>query len=255
MRKNNIHARDITSSQQKIIYWLAVFTLLTSKQIQLLAGHKDNKRSHIWLSDLVIKGYIQVMPFKQNNTKIFQLLPKGLQLAGKLFEIRIKKLVATKNISLLIIDRYLSLASIYIQLLSDTEKDALTFYTQVTMPYEFFTITPDAYFTYQNKTYFLELDRETQSIPVWKKKFEKYAKYYHSSHWKKFTPSHFPAVCIVSLTKQRTKKLLQLAEELFSTSTFAPIILKFTTFDELQSLGANADICKTPLDKDEYTFL
>ena len=255
MTKNNIYASDITLSQQKIIYWLAQFTLLTSKHIQLLAGHKDNKRSHTWLSDLVIKGYIQILPFKQDNTKIFQLLPKGLQLAKKLFDIRIKKLLAIKNISLLTIDRYLSLANVYIQLVQDTEKDAFTFFTPATMPYEFFSITPDAYFSYQDKTYFLELDRETQSIPVWKKKFERYAEYYHSKHWKKFTPSHFPSVCIVSLTKHRTKKLIQLAEELFNTSTFAPIIFKFTTFDQLQSLGAHADICKTPLDKDEYTFL
>lgn len=257
MEKNNIYASDISPKQQEIIYQLAQFTLLTSTQIQALLHHKDNKRSYVWLVDLVKRRYIRVLPFKQNNTKIFQLESTGMLLAQRLLSLHIKKRLSIKNISLITIDRYLLIADIYLQLMKDkeTEKSNITYFTPITMPYDFFSITPDVYVTSQDLSYFLEIDRETQSMNVWQKKFEKYAEYYNTNHWKKLSPSYFPAVCVISITQQRVNKLSQLVELLFNTSTFAPIVFKFTTLDELLSQGSNEDICRVPFKKEKYTFL
>ncbi len=241
--KNNIHSKDITPKQQEIIRFLSVFTLLTRTHVQALVHHKNHKRSATWLQDLTEKGYIKELPFKRNTAKIFCLQNKR---------------VANKNISLLTIDRYLLLADIFLQLQEDAREN-VKFSTQITMPQEVEIITPDAYFTYtkslKEKTYFLEIDRETQSLSVMRKKFEKYSKYYYAKNWKKFTPVYFPAICVVSVTKERKEKLLKLVEELFNTSKFAPIIFKFTTIDDFLTQGSHAEICLVPFEKEMYGVL
>ncbi len=241
--KNNIHSKDITPKQQEIIRFLSVYTLLTSTQTQALLQHKNHKRSATWLKDLTKKGYLQELPFKRNTAKIFCLQNKR---------------VASKNISLLTIDRYLLIVDIFLHLQKDAGAN-VKFFTQITMPQEIEIITPDAYFIYKSKrkekTYFLELDRETQSLSVMKKKFEKYSKYYYAKHWKQFTPVYFPAVCVVSVTKERKEKLVELVEELFNTSKFAPIVFKFTTIDEFLTQGSHAEICLVPFEKEMYGVL
>ncbi len=257
MKRSNVYIHNVTPEQQKILCWLALFTILTKKHMQKLLRHKDHKWVSVCISRLQADGYVKEVPFTFGRTKIFALSTKGMLLVKRINTTDTQHKQIAKNISFAQIDRFLCIADVYVQL-NENSKDTLSFIAKANLSRESKIITPDAYLTYTEstriKTYFLELDRETQSMNPMEKKLERYSQYFYSKQWKRITPDHFPAVCIICFTQERKRNLMNLAEDLFNTSHFAPIVFKFTTLDEINN-GTQKDICLVPFEKKLYPIL
>lgn len=262
MKNNTILYRDITGKQKEIIQWVYNFHFLHRIHIQTLMDHKTHNRINEWLSDLISKDYLAKIDNtnvkSNNNPYIYYLTKKGLRFIRStgINNQYLDRLLNAEKQSFITKDHNLLTADIYLLLRSKVN----SFQTQAELANEkaISIILPDAFYTYQlpdkTRSYFLEVDRETETSAAMKRKFARYFQYYLSHEWKKISSTFFPAICVISLTDNRTDQLRAIAEQLLQEFNYTPVIFKFTTFEALNE-DIEKMICKVSFKQGSKYFL
>src|SRR5258708_9309091 len=188
----------IKNKQKVIINYLFPFRFLHTHHLQTLLKHKYSKRTLSWLKKLIEKKYIK-RHYKRNsiiaNTKpaIYFLGPqtrKLLLLEKKLTEEEAEYIYHEHKIKNKFINHCLSIADVYLYLLSSKENDEeLEFFTKLELRrYKYFPDPlPDAFIVIKSKNttrrYFLDyFDPYTPSF-VLKNRIKQYITYSEESDW------------------------------------------------------------------------
>lgn len=244
----------LTPKEQSILFYLYRFTCLTSRHVQYLLNHKDHSRITIWLTSLIDHRYISKI---KSNVSTYMLTP----LARK----EVRKFMNKKSIRYPIhlnnntLNIYLNSASVYISLQNTypAKEQNFIYFTPIDLLEKkiFQFLSPDGYFSYiresSKRHFFLEIDSEGQTTRTIKKKISRYISYYNSNSWEKFSPNFFPAVCIISQTKERAGKIKVLCEKVIEENNNIPIIFLSSYLDQFSD-SAIRSRWLAPFQKEEH---
>lgn len=257
----------MTKKQQEILDLLFQFRFLQRQHVQRFLRHTNHRRINQWLTQLKESEYIgreYPRAFRLlNEPATYFLAKKGIRLFQTQFPqnqrlqtLRRERTVSyrTKNHAFFMADFYLLLREYF-----DKEYQTSNFYTQAYIPhrYRIQIIRPDALLhTHDGLIYFLEFDREQETITTMRQKMKSYLQYYQSNLWRRFAPSFFPCVCVISLSSKRVSALVTQTEQLLLEAKRPPMVYKFTTFAQLQAKGFRNNTCLTPFHSSQsYPFL
>ena len=198
-----------------ILLHLYNFRYLTRKQIQNLLKHKQSAKVILWLKELTQAGYIRRIHNKKTIT-----IPATYSLGVKSRKY-LKNQPEFQDMNLELLNRIywepklspqfrqhcVFLADIFLSL--KYSEPNLRFYTKTMLSGMAHMILPlpDAYFSVDDKPYFLDIIDELPARMILRRRIRQYFDYYDQNTWQDHNLKPFPAIIII-LPDERSKKYL-----------------------------------------------
>lgn len=238
---------EIKNKQLDILLYLYKFYFVNTNQLQKLFNHKEPQTVQEWLKDIRLKGYVQYYNFDRNkfisNTKpavyyLTKLARKKLK-SNPRCEISVLNRVYQRRPSETFVNKHIFLTDIYLNLLSQMEKDEkLHFSTQADLRgFDYFpSPMPDAFIaiksTKKTKRYFLFCFDER--IPWFRleKRIKKYLEYVDDNSWNSYTKDPLPSFLFICPKEYVKKKIYKLISEEITKGKFF-----VATKEEIQQSG------------------
>ncbi len=241
----------ITSKQTEILLHLYSFRFLNRQHIQTILKHKDPHRIKTWLTDLTQKEYLtriysQTFP---ENTKpaIYHLSLKSKKILEQQPQVNntlLKRIYREKTRSRTFIDHHLSLADLYLTLLTleKENKTEMQFFTKTLLAEHKYLLKPlpDAYFVLKNKStikrYFIEILDEQMPRFAIRNRIQQYIDYSESGEWENNSEHPFPAIMLVCpdvISKKYAQRFINKTLE----EDIVDLTFYLTTQAELRQVG------------------
>lgn len=255
----------ISSRKRDILLLLYRFRFLHSKQLQFLLSQKAHSRMRIWLTELKELGFIGSMyiptTIQGRLPTIYYLEKNGLSCIRSIETNRsFTRMLWRDNIPRFsLLQHSLAAADLSIAIAKHC-KETKIFYSLHTKA-ELSTITnhpfiqPDLFLKLTQKAYFLELDRETESEYKIGIKIKNYLRFYSGNSWHNFQKSLYPGIIFVSLSPHRQMILQELCEQILKQEGCPPVVIKFTTMNQIEKQGLREGICTVALKGTEHFLL
>ncbi|HWY79773.1 MAG TPA: replication-relaxation family protein [Candidatus Sulfotelmatobacter sp.] len=240
-----------TEKQKEIFMYLYAYRFLTTNHFQKLFNHKDKKRVKEWLKDLKEKGYIHKKETEQSyidrsKPAIYCLTPKARHLLKKdenCDVLVLDRIYSEKRRTLKFINKCLSIADMYLYLLSRKEPDQeLDFFTESELvSYSYFPQElPSAYITITSKNdverYFLEMYEEYTPAFEMRNRVKKYINYAERGIWEANTNDEpLPSILFICPSKKLKKHIYYYALAKFKKAYAETIDLYLTTWEIIKS--------------------
>lgn len=248
--KRNIKTPPTTQKQKEILFYLLKFRFLNTHHIQQFLKHKNPNRTLAWIKDLIEKGCIKRHFDRKSfgdNTKpaIYYLAPKARHIIIKEKELAIEALeyiYKEHRREKTFINRCLSIADIYLFLLSQKEKnEELKFFTKFELcNYKYFPDPlPDAFIAVKGeqntRRYFLDFFDEYTPSWVARQRVRNYLEYIEKTDWDENTDNTpFPSILFVCPTETMKKHIKLYSKALFEKSYDEKVSLFLTTKMRIQ---------------------
>lgn len=254
-QETNIHdlALKLSLRKKDILFLLYRFRFLQSKHLQFLLSQKAHSRMRIWIAELKrqsIIGSISIPTCAQGRLpEVYYLETNGFRIINAL-QINTSSsstLSHKEKIHFFLLHHALATADLAVLIGKYYKKNAVPYclYTrgELDMFVKHVPIKPDLFLKIEDKAYFLEVDRETKSEYKMVIKMKNYLRFYANNSWHKFQEDLYPGIIFVSLSDYRQVKLQKLFEELLKQEGFPPIVIKFTTLNQIYNEGLTQNIC------------
>lgn len=242
---------QLTQQQEQIIFYLYQFRYLIVRQLLKLLNHKDPRRIHEWLNDLVKGKFIAQIKNEEIadgfiyclDTKARQILKTDENIDASL----LNRLYKEKQKEVIFIKKHLFIVDIYLYFLTQKEEgQELNFFTaQELKGFEYFPeLLPSAYIEVVDKKettrYFLDYFDEYTPAFVIRKRVKFYLDYLKQGEWQSNTDNApIPQVLFV-LPSEKMKKHIQIySREVFMKNLGDDIDLFLTTKNEIKTGQVN----------------
>lgn len=244
--------KDVTKTQNTILFQLYKFRFLHTYHIQTLLNHKNHTRINTWLNNLTKNEYVTRYYDKQTISKkpaVYTLTKKARKLlkSNKHCTPKIlNKIYREKQRSQMFINHCLLVADVYVALRTRQKKDEIiTFETKNTLTdYDYFPqATLDAYVAIKtpqnvNRSFITIIDTTTRFY-ILKGIVRQYLTYWQSDAWQENTNKPFPSVLLIcsdekikhSITRYIAKTLHEEQVDIhFHIATYAQVQKKELLF-------------------------
>ncbi|MBA3723502.1 MAG: replication-relaxation family protein [Candidatus Levybacteria bacterium] len=241
--------KDITNTQNTILFLLYKFRFLHTHQFQKLLNHKNHTRINTWLTELTEKEYLQRYYDKQTIIKkpaVYTLTKKARKLlkSTNSYSLAIlNKIYREKHRSQTFIDHCLLIADVYLTLLSQKKHDeTITFETKNTLTdYDYFPQDIlDAYIAIKRpqgiKRCFTTIIDPTPRLYIAKGIVRQYFAYCQSSEWEESTDKPFPSMLLIC-PDEKVKRMLTYYIAKILNEEQADIKFYLSTAEEVQKRG------------------
>lgn len=251
-----INLPSTTAQQEEIIYYLYEFRYLIVKQLMKLLSHKDPRRIHEWLNDLVKSKYItKIISEEISRGPIYCLDSQARHILKKdksTDETFLGRLYKEKAHEPPLIKKHLFICDIFLYFLSQKKKgQELNFFTEQELKaYAYFPEQkPSAYIEQiegkETNRYFLEYFDEYSPHAVARNKVQSYLDYCQNGDWQANTEdAPFPTVLFVLPTYMFKKHIEHYAGAVFGKNLNDGIDLFLTTKQEIKTGNVTWDPVK-----------